>query len=144
MFMQGPMFRARRSPFAVAFDELLGSVARSGAAGAAQTRAIPVEVTERSGEYVVAADLPGYRKEEIAVEMVGARVTITAEAGGDRPAGDSAKVLYSERVTGKAVRALELGSEIDRERATARYVDGVLTLTLPKKVSEARKLLAVE
>ncbi len=135
---------ARRSPIETAFGELLGALAQRPARPAANVRAIPFEVTEQGASYVVAADLPGFRKEDIAVEIDGARVTITAEAKGERAPSEGDRILYTERHAGRAVRSFELGVDIDQDRALAKYVDGVLTLTLPKKVVETRKLLAVQ
>lgn len=107
-------------------------------------RAIPFEVTEQSNAYVVAADLPGYRKEDIKIEIDGARVSIAAESRDERVVGENERVLYSERAAGRAMRSFELGKDVDASLAKARYADGVLTLTLPKKVDESRKLLTVE
>ena len=71
-------------------------------------------------------------------------MTITAEANGERNPSEGDRILYTERQVGRAVRSFELGVEIDQENAVAKYVDGVLTLTLPKKVVETRKLLTVQ
>jgi HSP20 family protein len=135
---------ARRSPFDAAFNDVLGALAQRNARPAASVRAIPFEVTEQGANYSVAADLPGFRKEDIAVEIDGARVTITAEAKGERNPSEGDRILYTERQVGRAVRSFELGVEIDQENAAAKYVDGVLTLTLPKKIVETRKLLTVQ
>lgn len=136
--MLTPVFYTRRPPVAALFADAFGAMQRAGAA-----RAFPFEVTAKGNDYLVSADLPGYRKEDIAVEIDGAQVTITAEAREEKPA-DEARVLYSERVGGRAQRSFELADEIDEARASARYADGVLTLILPKKVAETRKLLAVQ
>ena len=93
---------------------------------------------------MVSADLPGFRKEDIAVEIDGARVTITAESKTERSPSEGDRILYTERQVGRAVRSFELGVEIDQDNAVARYVDGVLSLTLPKKLVETRKLLTVQ
>ncbi|MFN0162228.1 MAG: Hsp20/alpha crystallin family protein [Burkholderiales bacterium] len=136
--MLTPVFYSRRTPVAALFADAFGATQRAGAA-----RAIPFEVTAKGNDYLVTADLPGYRKEDIAVEIDGAQVTITAEANEEKPA-DEARVLYSERCGGRAQRSFELADEIDEGRASARYADGVLSLVLPKKVAETRKLLAVQ
>lgn len=135
---------ARRAPFDAAFDDVFNAIARRAQRPAASARAIAFEVTEQGANYVVAADLPGFRKEDISVEIDGARVTISAESKAERATGDNDRILYTERNTGRATRSFELGVEIDQENAVARYTDGVLTLTLPKKVVETRKLLTVQ
>ena len=135
---------SRRVPYNSAVDSLFNEFLRGPARRADAVRAIPFEVTEQGDTYVVAADLPGVRKEDIQIEIDGARVTISAGSKSEKPVGEGERVLYSERSAGRAVRSFELGAEIDKDRANARYADGVLTLTLPKKVAETRKLLAVE
>ena len=140
-----PLFGySRRAPFDAALGGLLDGFLRAPAVRAANVREIPFEASEQGDTYVVAADVPGFRKEDIAVEIDGARVTITAANKTLRPAVEGERLLYSERVAGRATRSFELGTEIDQARANARYADGVLTLTLPKKVAETRKLLQVQ
>lgn len=140
-----PLFGySRRAPFDAALNGLLDGFLRAPAERAANVRAIPFEASEQGDTYVVAADVPGFRKEDIAVEIDGARVTITAAQKSERPAVEGERLLYSERVAGRATRSFELGTEIDQARANARYADGVLILTLPKKVAETRKLLQVQ
>lgn len=135
-----------RDPFGAAFDDLLrGYVARPAARRQAPAvRAIRFDVAEQDNAYVVKAELPGYKKEDIQIEIDGARVSITAEAKAQAESKDGEKVVYSERYTGRAVRSFELQSEIDKDAATAKYEDGILVLNLPKKAAETRKLLAIQ
>jgi len=53
-------------------------------------------------------------------------------------------VLHSERYFGKVSRAFRLSQEIDETRASAKYTDGVLQLTLPKKATAVAKQLAIQ
>jgi len=73
-------------------------------------------------------------------------VLITAELKKEVPAvpAKEARVLHTERRYGFMSRMFTLGHEIDRARATAKYLDGVLTLTLPKKVSVHAEPLVVQ
>ncbi|MDB5803692.1 MAG: heat shock protein Hsp20 [Betaproteobacteria bacterium] len=135
-----------RDPFAASFDDVLrGFFARPAQRQQQQpaVRAIRFDVAEQGNAYVVSAELPGYKKEDVQVEIDGARVTITAEAKTQNEAVEGEKVVYSERYTGKAVRSFELTSEIDNDTASAKYENGILTLTLPKKTAETRKLLNI-
>jgi HSP20 family protein len=133
----------RRAPLGATFDTVLNEVFRRPLAAAA-VRAIPFDVVRQGDAYVVTADLPGFRKEDIAIEIDGARVDIRAERKDEAKPADGERVLYSERRAGRAVRSFELGEEVDAERASARFADGVLMLTLPKKITETRKLLTVQ
>ena len=133
-----------RDPFAAAFDDVVrGFLTRPAQRQQAAVRAIRFDVAEQDNAYVVTAELPGYKKEDVQVEIDGARVSITAEAKAQNETREGEKVVYSERYTGKAVRSFELSSEIDSEAASAKYENGILTLNLPKKTAETRKLLNI-
>jgi HSP20 family protein len=136
-----------RDPFAAAFDDVVrGFFARPARQQAPAVRAIRFDVTEQGNAYVVTAELPGYKKEDVQVEIDGARVSIVAEAKAEKEAAEAAegaKVVYSERYTGRAQRSFEFTSELDADAASAKYENGILTLTLPKKTAEARKLLTI-
>ena len=90
--------------------------------------------------------MPGLKKEDIKIEINGAQVSISAQYKSEstRKVGEDAgsRVVYSERRSGSVARSFELPAEIDQTNASAKYEDGVLKLTLPKKVAESRKLLA--
>jgi HSP20 family protein len=134
-----------RDPYAASFDDLLrGWLVRPAARQQPAVRAIRFDVAEQDNAYVVSAELPGVKKEEIQVEIDGARVTISAESKVQNETRDGEKVVYSERRSGKAVRSFELGTEIDDGASTAKYEDGILTLTLPKKAAPSRKLLVIQ
>ena len=134
-----------RDPFAATFDDLVrGFLVRPTVRQQPAVRAIRFDVTEQGNAYVVTADLPGYKKEDVQVEIDGARVTISAEAKAQNETREGEKLVYSERYTGRAVRSFELGSDIDNAQAGAKFENGVLTLNLPKKSAESRKLLQIQ
>jgi HSP20 family protein len=102
---------------------------------AAETPTIKMDVSESDGAYVVKADIPGVRKEDIHVEVDGSRVMITAEVKKESEEKKEGRLLRSERSYGFASRTFTLGHDLDRAKAEAKYADGVLTLTLPKLLS---------
>lgn len=141
-----------------AFDDLVSGffVRPASIAPAASTRSFPFDVREEGNQYLVEADLPGLKKEAIQIEIDGARVSISAQykteatrndgtagAATRESAPEAPRVIYSERRSGSVARSFELPAEIDQANASAKYEDGVLKLTLPKKVAETRKLLAI-
>ena len=93
---------------------------------------IRLEVTEKDGAYVVKAHIPGVSKEDIHVEIDGRQVMISTEFKKETEKKDE-RMLRSELSYGYASRVFTLGTEIDRDKAEAAYLDGVLTLTLPKR-----------
>jgi HSP20 family protein len=103
-----------------------------------------VDVAERGDSYVVHAELPGVRKEDIQVTIDGAQVTLSAEVKREKEVNEGARWLHVERSVGKATRSFALPQEIDEAKADAKFRDGVLELTLPKKAAAARKQISIQ
>jgi HSP20 family protein len=102
---------------------------------------IKVDVVEKGDAYVVKADLPGVKKDEIQVTIEGNQVTIAAEVKRESEQKDGERLVRSERYFGRVYRSFVLPVEIDEAASNARYEDGVLELTLTKKAeAQARKL----
>jgi HSP20 family protein len=102
-----------------------------------------IDVSEEKGFYTVKAEVPGVKKEDIHVAVDGNRVSITAEVKKEKEEKEGTKVIRSERYYGKAARSFTLDQEVDQAGAKARYTDGVLELTLPKKPGGTAKELPV-
>ena len=105
---------------------------------------VKVDVAEKNGAYLVSAELPGVRKEDIQVSIDGAQVTLTAEVKREKEASQDERVLHTERVYGKLSRSFTLPQEIDESKAEAKFKDGVLELTLPKKAAAQRKQISIQ
>jgi HSP20 family protein len=105
---------------------------------------LKLDVTEKNGAYQVTADLPGVKKEDIQVAIDGAQVTLTAEVKREKDVADGDRVLHTERAFGKLTRSFSLPQELDETKAEAKFRDGVLELTLPKKAAAARKAIAIQ
>jgi len=103
-----------------------------------------VDVAEKNGAYLVTAEIPGVKKEDIQVSIDGSQVTLSAEVKQERETGKEERVLHVERSYGKATRSFTLPQELDEAKVEARYRDGVLELTLPKKAAAARKQIAIQ
>ena len=105
---------------------------------------IKVDVTERNGHYTVRAELPGVRKEDIQVSIDGAEVTLSAEVKREKEADKDERVLHTERTYGKVTRTFTLPQEVDEAKAEAKFRDGILELTLPKKAAAQRKQISIQ
>ena len=105
---------------------------------------LKVDVIERNGAYLVTADLPGVKKEDIHVAIDGAQVTLSAEVKRDKEIVEGDRVLHTERGFGKVSRSFSLPQELDEAKAEAKFRDGVLELTLPKKAAAARKSVTIQ
>lgn len=102
-----------------------------------------MDVTENDKEYQVLAELPGLKKAEISITINGNDVAVSAEVKHEKVVTNGETVLCAERYFGKIQRAFTLGQEVDEATAQAKYNDGVLELTLPKKTVAAAKRLTV-
>lgn len=111
------------------------------APAAAQFR---MDVSENDRAYTVHAELPGIRKEDIQVDIDGSEIAISAEAKREKVVKEGEKNLRSERYYGKLYRAFTLGHDIDEAAASAKYADGVLELTLPKKAAANARRIAIQ
>jgi HSP20 family protein len=102
-----------------------------------------MDVSENDKEYQVLADLPGVKKEDISITISGNQVSVSAEVKHEKDVEKGETMLRGERYYGKIQRAFALGQEVDQATAQAKYNDGVLELTLPKKTVAAAKRLQV-
>jgi len=98
-----------------------------------------VDVKETGDAYLVDAEIPGVKKEDIHVEIEGNEVSIAAELKQEKEAKEGERVLRTERLYGKVERRFALPQEIDEGKANAKFADGVLALTLPKKQTVAAR-----
>ncbi|MBK7425175.1 MAG: Hsp20/alpha crystallin family protein [Propionivibrio sp.] len=110
----------------------------------ANTPAIRMDVSEQPEAFVVHAEMPGVKKEDIHVQVDGNQVTIAAEVKQEKEVKEGERVLRSERYFGKVSRSFQLAQDIDDTKAAARFNEGVLELTLPKKAATASKRLTIE
>ena len=110
----------------------------------AEAPRIRVDVKETADAYTVHAELPGVQKEDISVEIEGNEVTLAAEVKRANGAKDGEKWLRTERFHGKAGRRFALPQEIDEAKANAKFADGVLELTLPKKQAVTGRKVVVQ
>lgn len=115
----------------------------NGSRGEALPR-VKVDVVEKNGTYKVSAELPGVKKEDINVSIDGAQVALTAEIKQEKEAAQDERVLHTERVYGKVTRTFTLPQEVDETKAEAKFRDGVLELTLPKKQAAQRKQISIQ
>jgi HSP20 family protein len=105
---------------------------------------IRFDVREVPEAYVVSAELPGVKKDEIHVEIEGNEVTIAAESKREIEAKDGDKWLRTERYFGKVARRFALPQEVDEAKAAAKFENGVLELTLPKKTAVTGRKLSIQ
>ena len=97
------------------------------------------DVHEHEDHYEVDIDLPGFKKEEITVNLENGYMTVNAAKGLDKETTTKkGKIIRQERYAGALQRSFYLGEGLTEEDITAKFENGVLSLTIPKK--EVRKL----
>ena len=104
---------------------------------------LKLDVSEDDKSYMVQADLPGVRKEDIRVTVNGNQVSISAETHSTRKEKGK-NLICNERYEGKVFRSFSLDSDVDESKTEAHFSDGVLHLTLPKLSESVQKQIKVQ
>ncbi len=139
-----PFSLARVDPFGDIDDLLKGFFVRPAVFEGQPQMQIKMDLKEDDNAYTVHADIPGVKKEDIHVSIDGNQVSISAEIRMEKEEKEGEKVLRSERYSGKVARSFTLTHDVDESKAQAKYSDGVLELTLPKKAASSAKKLAIQ
>lgn len=107
---------------------------------------IEVDLSENDKEYQLRAEVPGVKKEDIQVSIDGNRVSISAEVKSEKEEkyGNGTRTLCNELYYGSASRVCTLTHNLDAKAAVAKYEDGMLKLTLPKRQEAVSKTLRIE
>ena len=125
------------------FDESFDHSLR-GAAASTQARTPALDVSETDTAYNVVFDVPGVAREQIKVSVEGRRVSIetvdlpkaaSAEGAAAEAPKEATRSLYRERSNARYARTVSLPAEVDQTASQAKFENGVLTLTLAKKVA---------
>ena len=95
-------------------------------------KAFRTDITEKDGVYTLSAELPGFKKEDISIDLEKDSLTISAERKEETEEGDEANYIRRERFYGSYTRSFNVRG-IDTDAITAEYSDGVLKLTMPRK-----------
>ena len=107
------------------------------------------DVKEIDNSYEVDIDLPGFKKDEIEAKLENGYLTISAAKGLDKEEKEEkdGKYIRKERYSGAMSRSFYVGDELKQEDIKAKYEDGILKLSVPKKEQkkvETTKHIAIE
>ena len=94
------------------------------------------DVREKDGNYEVFVDLPGFKKENVTLNLENGYLTITAEKGLEKDEDEKGSYVRKERWSGSCSRSFYLGDGVRAEDIKAKMEDGILTLTFPKEVKK--------
>ena len=106
------------------------------------------DIREMDDSYEVVIDLPGFKKDEIEVQLENGYLTISAAKGLDKDETDKqGKYLRKERYAGSMSRSFYVGEDITEEDIHGKFENGILKLDIPKveaKKVEQKKHIAIE
>jgi len=109
----------------------------------AEAPGIRLDIQDTDQAYEVRADIPGVKKEDIKVSVDGRQVSLSVQSE-QASQQQQEGMLWRERRSGQWYRSFGLPQEVDDTQAQARYQDGVLHLTLPKKAGTGGTRLAIQ
>jgi len=104
---------------------------------------IRMDVKDVDGEYRINAEIPGVKKDDIHVSIEGKRVSISAEVKQEKEVKEGERLICCERSYGMTSRSFTLADEVDQGKVQAKYNNGILELTMPKKSGAVRKEIPV-
>lgn len=133
----------RTDPFDLAFRDFFRNMLRPTRLELETEPEIRLDLKETEKAFMVHAEIPGVKKEDIDVSIDGNLVTIRAEVRREKEEKGET-MLRSERYYGAMTRSFTLATDVDEKTAAAKYTDGVLELTLPKKAGSASRRLQVQ
>ena len=97
-------------------------------------RMMKTDIRETEGSYELDVDLPGFKKDEIKASLENGYLTISAAKGLDKDEKDKdGKYIRQERYAGAMSRSFYVGDEVTQEDIKAKFEDGILKLSIPKK-----------
>lgn len=103
-----------------------------------------IDVAETDNEYLIKAEIPGVKKEDLNVSVQDGVLTINAESKYEDEEKKEGRLIRQERRYGKFVRSMRLGKDVDSSNVKADYNDGVLELKLPKIEEVKPKKIAID
>ena len=105
---------------------------------------IKIDLKENDTAYTVRAEIPGVKKEDVKVQVEGNRVSISCETRQEKEEKEGERVICCECHQGSSYRSFTLGSDVDETKAEAKYENGTLELTLPKKEGKTSRRIEVK
>jgi HSP20 family protein len=105
---------------------------------------IKIDLKENDTTYTVRAEIPGVKKEDVKVQVEGNRVSISCETRQEKEEKEGERVICRECHEGSSYRSFTLGSDVDDTKAEAKYENGTLELTLPKKEGKTARRIEVK
>jgi HSP20 family protein len=124
------------------FDDAFGSVVRNDRELSMWNRYPKVDIYDNDESLVITAELPGIDKKDIDIDVKGGVLTLKGERSFDREVKEE-KYYCRERTFGKFERVFRVPVDVDPEKISADYKDGILRIDIPKPEEQKPKQIAV-
>ena len=111
--------------------------------GKDSNKSMHIDFVENEKDYVLHADLPGFKKEDIQVKIDNGVLVLEASRDETKCSDENAKYYYKERNWGKVYRSFRLPVDAGQDTAETKYVDGVLSINFPKVENAGAKKLTI-
>lgn len=107
------------------------------------------DITKKNGNYELAVELPGYKKDDVSLELENGYLNISAKHNESKEEkNDKGEVIRSERYAGNMARSFYVGDDVREEDVKAKFEDGILKVTIPDKENAkeipAKKTIMIE
>jgi HSP20 family protein len=100
-----------------------------------------VDIAENENEYKFSFEIPGTAKDDVKIWLQDDILTVSGEKKNSIP--ENSEPLVSERSYGKFERSFRLGRQVERNKVSAEFVDGILVITLPKTIEAKPREISI-
>ena len=133
MFNDGLMDDLFSDAWAHDFDRAMRAAEPRSMFGKRADNVMKTDVREMDGSYELDVDLPGFKKDEVHVDLKNGYLTISAEKGLDKDESDKkGKYIRQERYAGACSRSFYVGEDVEPSEISGKFEDGILKLSIPK------------
>lgn len=98
-----------------------------------ESKIMKTDIKEKTDEYLISIELPGYQKENIKIDVEDGYLTVHAEINSDNEEKEEGKFVRRERYVGSCSRSFYVGNEVKSEDIKASFKNGILKIEVPKK-----------
>ncbi len=131
------------------FDDFYRPAVRKTNSNVTIPNVMKTDIKETSGAYELSIDLPGYKKEDVQIQLKDGNLTISASTKKENNEDvEDGRYIRRERFYGSCSRSFYVGDAVTEEDIKARFADGILKVVVPKKEAkpevEEKKLIAIE
>ena len=91
------------------------------------------DVRENENSYIIDVDLPGFKKEDIKIDVENGYLNINAKTDSSKNEEEKGQYIRRERYTGECSRSFYIGEDIEDEEIQAKFENGILCIEVPKK-----------